>query len=85
MYPFLSSFTYMDKLTEELGIPKYKEENNDTTGFISPTDFMKTYSKKIKRQVDYIIRIQTVPYIFLLRWMNFPEVRLRIACTPRDY
>jgi len=36
----------MDKLTEELGIPKYKEENNDTTGFISPTDFMKTYSKK---------------------------------------
>ena len=28
VYPFLSSFTYMDKLTEELGIPKYKEENN---------------------------------------------------------
>ena len=64
MYPFLSSFTYMDKLTEELGIPKYKEENNDTTGFISPTDFMKTYSKKIKRQVDYIIRHTNRPVYF---------------------
>ena len=64
VYPFLSSFTYMDKLTEELGIPKYKEENNDTTGFISPTDFMKTYSKKIKRQVDYIIRHTNRPVYF---------------------
>ena len=64
VYPFLSSFTYMDKLTEELGIPKYKEENNDTTGFISPTDFMQTYSKKIKRQVDYIIRHTNRPVYF---------------------
>ena len=29
VYPFLSSFTYMDKLTEELGIPKYKEEKKE--------------------------------------------------------
>ena len=33
-------------IIKELCSYEYKEENNDTTGFISPTDFMKTYSKK---------------------------------------
>ena len=95
VYPFLSSFTYMDKLTEELGIPKYKEENNDTTGFISPTDFMKTYSKKIKRQVDYIIRHTNRPVYFsitmdenvylmdYLRETFYPETVATVAFNPQ--
>lgn len=65
MYAFLSDFMYMDKLTEELGIPKYKEEK-DTIGYSSPQDFMKTYSKKIKRQVDHIIQYTNRPVYFTI-------------------
>lgn len=66
MYAFLSDFMYMDKLTEELGIPNYKKEEGDTLGRSSPEDFIKSYSREIKKQVEHIIQHTKRPVYFTI-------------------
>lgn len=66
MYPFLSDFMYMDKLTDELGIPRYKKEKFDKAGFRSPEAFVERYSTEIKRQVEHIIRHTKRPVYFTI-------------------
>lgn len=66
MYAFLSDFMYMDKLTEELGIPNYKKEESDTIAFSSPENFIESYSREIKKQVEYIIQHTKRPVYFTI-------------------
>lgn len=66
MYPFLTDSFSIDKVTEELGIPKYRKAKNDTISFSSPGDFMKSYSRELKGVVEHIVKYSKRPVYFTI-------------------
>lgn len=61
---FLSDFMYMNMITEELGIPEYKDDS--PMNFSSIGDFMEGYSKKMKKRLSHIICNTARPVYFTI-------------------
>ncbi len=66
MYPFLTDSFSIDKVTEELGIPKYRKAKNDTISYSSPGDFMKSYSRELKGVIEHFAKYSNRPIYFTI-------------------
>ena len=66
MYPFLTNSFSIDKVTEELGIPKYRKAENDTISYASPGDFMKSYSRELKGVIEHFAKYSNRPIYFTI-------------------
>ena len=66
MYPFLTDSFSIDKVTEELGIPKYRKAKNDTISYSSAGDFMKSYSRELKGVIEHFAKYSNRPIYFTI-------------------
>ncbi|MDD3036478.1 hypothetical protein [Bacteroides sp.] len=82
MYPFLTDSMSIDKVTEELKIPKYRKEKNDTISFSSPEDFVKSYSSDLKGVVGHIAKYTKRPVYFTITMDELAKSAIKDSLHP---